>query len=57
MPLSIRELLEQRPATSKELQDATGMSQATVSRELRGMGDSIVKLPGGRSPQGSLIKI
>ncbi len=56
MSLSIREFLERRPATSKELQDATGMSQATVSRELRGMGDSVVKLPGGRSPRYAMTR-
>ncbi len=56
MPLSIREFLERRPATSKELQDATGMSQSTVSRELRGMGESVVRLPGGSSPRYAMTR-
>ncbi|VAX07703.1 hypothetical protein MNBD_GAMMA26-817 [hydrothermal vent metagenome] len=51
MPLSIRECLEQGPATSKALQTATGLSQAAVSRQLRGMQNSIVRLPSGRSPK------
>ena len=51
MPLSIREYLERGPVTSKEIQAAIGLSQAAVSRQLRGMGDSIIRLPGGRSPR------
>lgn len=51
MPLSIRDCLERAPATSKELQAATGFSQTAVSRQLRGMGDSIIRLRGGRSPR------
>lgn len=56
MPLSIREFLERRPATSKELQGTTGLSQAAVSRQLRGMGDSVIKLPGGRSPRYAMTR-
>jgi len=49
MPLSIREYLERGPATSKEIQAATGLCQTAVSRQLRGMGDSVIKLRSGRS--------
>lgn len=51
MPLSIREYLEQGPATSKETQAATGLSQAAVSRQIRIMGDSVIRLKSGRSPK------
>ncbi|MDT8384948.1 MAG: type II toxin-antitoxin system HipA family toxin YjjJ [Gammaproteobacteria bacterium] len=51
MSLSIREYLGRGPATSKEIQAATGLSQAAVSRQLRGMGDSIIRLSGGRTPR------
>ena len=49
MPLSIREYLERGPATSKEIQAATMLSQAAVSRQLRGMEDSVIRLRRGRS--------
>ena len=51
MSLSIREYLQQSPATSKEIQAETGLSQAAVSRQLRAMGDSVIKLKKGRSPR------
>jgi len=51
MPLSIREYLERGPATSKEIQAVTGLSQTAVARQLRGMGNSVIKLPCGRSPR------
>jgi hypothetical protein len=51
MPLSIREYLQQGPATSREIQAATGLSQAAVSRQIRAMGDSVIKLQQGRSPR------
>jgi hypothetical protein len=51
MPLSIREYLGRGPATSKEIQAATGLSQAAVSRQLRGLGTSVIRLPGGRTPR------
>jgi hypothetical protein len=51
MPLSTRECLERGPATSKELQDATGLSQTAVARQLRGMEDGIVRLAEGRTPR------
>jgi len=56
MPLSIREYLQQGPATSKEIQTATGLNQVAVSRQLRGMGDSAIKLPNGRSPRYALTR-
>ncbi|MCF6209906.1 MAG: type II toxin-antitoxin system HipA family toxin YjjJ [Gammaproteobacteria bacterium] len=56
MPLSIREYLQQGPATSKEIQAATGLNQVAVSRQLRGMGDSVIKLPNGRSPRYALTR-
>jgi len=49
MPLSIRESLARGPATSKEIQAATNLCQTAVSRQLRGMGDSVKKLRSGRS--------
>ncbi len=49
MALSIREYLKRGPATSKEIQAATKLSQAAVSRQIRGMGDSVIKLRHGRS--------
>ena len=51
MPLSIREYLGRGPSTSKEIQAATGLSQSAVARQLRGMGDNIVRLQTGRSPR------
>ena len=51
MSLSIREYLEQGPATSKEIQAVTGMSQSAVARQLRSMGSHVVKLKKGRSPK------
>ncbi len=49
MPLSIEDRLERGPATSKELQAATGMSQSRVSRQLREMGDVVISLKKGRT--------
>jgi hypothetical protein len=51
MPLSLVELLEQGAATSKEIQAATGMSQAAVSRQLRKMGRNVVVTRSGRTPR------
>jgi len=56
MALSIRDYLKQGPATSKEIQAATGLNQTIVSRQIRDMGDSIVKLPSGRSPRYVMTK-
>jgi len=46
--ISISEYLTSRPATSREIQAATGLTQATVSRQLRRMGESVIKLKDGR---------
>ncbi len=51
MPLSIIEYLSRGPATSKEIQAATGLSQSSVARQLRGMGNNIIRLQKGRSPR------
>ncbi len=49
MPLSVSDYLEQGPATSKEIQAATGLSQKAVSRHIHHLGDSVIKLRDGRS--------
>jgi len=49
MPLSIKEHLERGPATSKEIQAATNLCQSAVSRQLRGMAESVIRLRSGRS--------
>ncbi|MEW8419065.1 MAG: type II toxin-antitoxin system HipA family toxin YjjJ [Candidatus Thiodiazotropha endolucinida] len=56
MPFSIIDRLSQGPATSKELQAATGLSQPAISRQLRQMGDTIIKIPSGRSPRYAMTK-
>ena len=49
MPMSIREYLKRGPSTSKEIQAVTRLSQTAVSRQLRVMKNSIIKLRRGRS--------
>jgi len=49
MPLSISDFLERGPATSKEIQFSTGLSQTAVARQLREMNYCIIKLKKGRS--------
>ncbi len=56
MPLSIREYLGRGPSTSKEIQAATGLSQTAVARQLRDLGDNIIRLKGGRSPRYALTR-
>lgn len=51
MPLSIIEYLERGPATSKEIQAATGLNQSAVARQLRSLGDNIIRWQSGRSPR------
>ncbi len=46
---SIKTFLERGPSTSKEIQSAIGLSQSTVSRMLKKMGDGIVQISDGRS--------
>ena len=49
MPLLIKAYLKRGPSTSKEIQAATGLSQSSVARRLRELGDTIVKIQDGRS--------
>lgn len=49
MALAIRDYLKRGSASSKEIQAATGLSQTAVARQIRGMGDDVVKLRSGRS--------
>ncbi len=49
MPLSIKEYLERGPSTSKEIQAVTSLSQSSVARRLRGMGDTVVQIQKGKS--------
>ncbi|WPD22788.1 MAG: type II toxin-antitoxin system HipA family toxin YjjJ [Candidatus Electrothrix scaldis] len=49
MTEKIIEYLQRGPATSKEIQAATGLSQAAVSRRLRSMGDRVVRVREGRA--------
>lgn len=51
MPLTITEYLERGIATSKEIQAATGLSQSAVWRQLRDMGDNVIRFQNGRSPR------
>jgi len=56
MSLSIREYLGRGPATSKEIQAVTGLSQTVVARQLRNMGSGVIKLPSGRSPRYAITR-
>jgi hypothetical protein len=56
MPLTISEYLMRGPATSKEIQAETGLSQTAVSRQLRGLGDAIVTLPNMRPPKYAITR-
>jgi len=56
MPVSLEEFLEEGPATSKEIQSATGLSQTAVSRQLRRMEDRIVMFRSGRTPKYIMTK-
>ena len=56
MALTIRDYLTQGPATSKEIQAATGLSQTVVSSRLRVMGSSIIKLDKTRPPRYALTR-
>jgi len=49
VPPSIKNILDLRPSTSKEIQAATGLSQSSVARQIKKMGDRIVQLQRGRS--------
>lgn len=56
MSSSVREYLAQRPATSKEIQAATGLTQSAVARKIKSLGNSVVKLANGRSPKYAVTK-
>lgn len=56
MSLSVSEYLMRGSATSKEIQAETGLSQTAVSRQLRGMGDAVVKLPNMRPPKYAMTR-
>ncbi len=56
MPQSMREFLENGPATSKEIQNHTGYSQPVVARKLKALGNDIVRLQDGRSPKYALTR-
>ncbi|MBU0498918.1 MAG: type II toxin-antitoxin system HipA family toxin YjjJ [Gammaproteobacteria bacterium] len=56
MTHSIIDRLERGPATSRELQLATGLSQPAVSRQLRGLGRRVVRLPGGKTPRYAIAR-
>ena len=47
----MEEFLAQGTATSREIQAATGMSQAAVSRQLKRMRDNVVVIRTGRTPR------
>ncbi len=49
MALSIRDYLKRGPASSKEIQAVTGLSQTAVARQIRNMGDGIIRVRSGRS--------
>lgn len=56
MSLSIIESLRQNPASSRELQLHTGLSQATVSRRLHTLRDRVVSMGKGRNTRYALVK-
>jgi len=51
MALTVTGCLERGPATSAEIQIATGLSQTAVARQLRAMGDSVIRLDKSRPPR------
>lgn len=54
--MTIKEFLGRGFATSKEIQYATRLNQAAVSRQLRSMGESVVRLRTGRMVQYAITK-
>jgi len=54
MAISIIEILRQGPAGSRELRDRTGLSQATISRQLSALGDQVVRIGRGRNTRYAL---
>jgi len=51
MSLSVLKLLQSSAATSKQIQLATGLSQAVVSRTLNKLGDKVIKINKQRPPK------
>jgi hypothetical protein len=49
MILSITNYLKRGPSTSKEIQAATGLSQSTIARQIRDLGDRVVQIQIGRT--------
>lgn len=49
MALSVRDYLEKGPATSKEIQAATGLNQKAVSRQITSLGNSVIRFRAGRT--------
>jgi hypothetical protein len=47
MAITVREYLDQGPATSREIQAATGLGQTAVSRQIRGMGKTVIRFRRG----------
>lgn len=56
MKVTLSEYLMRGPATSKEIQAETDLSQTAVSRQLRFMGDAVVKLPNKRPPKYAMTR-
>lgn len=56
MAVSIIDILSRGPTSSAELQEACNLSQATASRQLRSLGDQIVKLGRGRTTEYALTR-
>ncbi len=49
MSISVRDFLENGPATSKEIQVGTNLSQRAVSRQIQNMDSSAIKIKRGRT--------
>lgn len=56
MHASLLEFLERAPASSSEIQAATGLSQSGVSRQIQTLGDRIIRLKFGRTPRYALSR-
>jgi hypothetical protein len=56
MANSILDFLQFNIATSKEIQQNTKLSQASVAREIQKLGNDIIKIANGRSPKYALTK-
>ncbi len=53
---SVSEYLARGVATSKELQRLTGLSQPAISKQINQLGDTVVRIPGGRAPLYALTR-